>query len=137
MENVEKIEEVVDVTVENRRKLIKEFRVYYDMNLGGVGRETLLAYAFLRGVPYVALEKVINEDKFPEVPITGTYSNRRAKVGKFSFLDSLAYSTAYRIESVEKRLDPKSAYKYHNDVWNWMMVKYDAMETSKIVEVAA
>ena len=57
MENVEKIEEVVDVTVENRRKLIKEFRVYYDMNLGGVGRETLLAYAFLRGVPYVHLRK--------------------------------------------------------------------------------
>lgn len=46
---------------ETRKELIKKFR---EQVAGGkyASRTTLLAYAFLRGRPYVALERVINED---------------------------------------------------------------------------
>ena len=47
--------------MESRKELIKKFR---EQVAGGkyADRYTLLAYAFLHDIPYIALERVINED---------------------------------------------------------------------------
>lgn len=47
-------------------------------------RYLLLAYAFVRGVPYVALERTVNEDKFP-------------KEGRDTFYSGLAYSVTSKV----------------------------------------
>lgn len=73
-------------------------------------REVYLAYAFVRDVPYVKLEKKINEDKF------GT-------VGRNSFLIGLAY----RIErNIIKITDTN--LEIRADILNWLMEKYSEVE---------
>jgi hypothetical protein len=47
--------------MENRKELIKKFRNQVK-NGKYASHETLLAYAFLRNIPYVVLERKINED---------------------------------------------------------------------------
>lgn len=49
--------------MENRKELIKKFRSQVEHGKYA-GRYTLLAYAYLRGVSYIALERTINEDLF-------------------------------------------------------------------------
>ena len=98
-------------------------------------RLRLLAYAFLRGVPYVAVEGKINEDH----PSFGD--------GRNTFLDHLAYSVA---RSICNRLFKKIVHEqincfvnmsreerdeYHkkfkevkSEVYEWMMKKYEAQQ---------
>lgn len=86
--------------MENRKELIKKFR---EKVAGGkyADRHTLLAYAFLRGVPYVALERIINEDH----PSFG--------IGREGFLSWLARSVAWKICDVQ--FPGKSPYELRKE----------------------
>jgi hypothetical protein len=70
---------------ETRKQCIKKIR---EQVAGGkpASRTTLLAYGFLRGRDYVELERVINEDKFPEE-------------GRNTFLSYLARGVVYSIKA--------------------------------------
>lgn len=74
--------------MENRKELIEKFRKQV---AGGkyADRYTLLSYAFLRGVPYAALERIINED------------NPSFGYGRTSFLEGLAYVIVHRIGNAQ------------------------------------
>jgi hypothetical protein len=104
---------------ENTRKLIKAFRAKVS-NGQHATRETLLAYAFLRGRPYIALEKRINEEheSFGE--------------GTKNFLASLSCSVAHEI-GINK--DPDFRV-FNNPVLSWINEKYKTEET-KTEEKAA
>lgn len=120
---------------ETRKELIKKFR---EKVAGGkyAGRDTLLAYAFLRGVPYVALERVINEDH----PSFGTE-------GRNEFLRWRKYSMSREI--CEAQFSGQSVYQLRKEnkesealllneklkgfreplekeIWDWIQEKYKA-----------
>jgi|SRR5690606_10874946 len=123
--------------MENRKELITKFRSQVWQNKYA-SRTTLLAYAFLRDVPYIALERTINEDSFGEI-------------GRNSFLVALAFGVADRICEAEfgksywdlrkeeksstilgnlikpeekSKLFSEKKNKIYNDIFNWMQDKY-------------
>lgn len=115
---------------ETRKELIKKFRELHAGGRSGT-RSSLLAYAWLCGKPYVALERVINEDKF-EQPVFGASvdveANKRLKAGVFSALYSLAYSVAYKIAEFQKEPDqkwPQPDDGIRTAIYEWMLVKYE------------
>lgn len=114
--------------MENRKEIIKKFRSMVDRGQHA-SRVTLLAYAYLRGIPYVALERTINEDK---------------SEGKFTFIKSLAGSVSWQICEIEfgkTYLEAEKPEKekllaqqkvVFQEIFNWMNEKY-----KEIAEVAA
>jgi len=55
----------MNINGKTRKDLIKAYRKKVE-NGKCAGRWELLAYAFLRDVPYINLERITNEDKFPD-----------------------------------------------------------------------
>ena len=116
--------------MENRKELIKKFRELVS-NDKPADRITLLSYAFLREVPYCALERVINEDRF-------------APPGTQSFIKWLAESVSSQIYRMDNP-DIKSSTRwtpeilltkkmYRDKVLEWMNEKY---KTESISEESA
>lgn len=103
--------------MENRKDLIKKFRAYAKGKQ--LSREFLLGYAFLREIPYITLEKVINEDKLERKP-----EYRKCKQGVFSFLYYLASSVSSEILKIEAPEEKKPSSYYLDAVYSWMMAKY-------------
>lgn len=115
---------------EMRKELIKKFRELHAGGRNGT-RGSLLAYAWLRGKPYIALERVINEDKF-EQPVFGASvdveANKRLKAGIFGELYSFAYRAAYTIAEFQKEPDqkwPQVDDGIRAAIYEWMLVKYE------------
>jgi len=79
---------------------------------GDKQRYLLLAYAFVRGIPYIALERTINEDKFLEE-------------GRKTFYSRLAYCVAKHV-MLAYGLEPKSIYssEEYQAVHNWLTEKF-------------
>ena len=107
-----------------KRDLIKKFRSLVE-NGQPADRYTMLAYGYLRGLPYVALERVINEDKF-EVPADA----RKYKLGVFGFLSFLARTVSVTIEQVENPENKLRGYPgpHFDAIYEWMMEKYGKEE---------
>ena len=103
-----------------KRELKKKVRALLSGGRCG-DRETHLALAFVRGVPYAVLEERINEDKF-ELP-DGAREN---KTGLFGFLLMLAQSVSVVVEHVEHPENKTHGYpgKRFDEIYAWMMVKY-------------
>jgi hypothetical protein len=115
--------------MENRKELIKKFRSVVS---GGKpsSREFHLAYGFVRGIPYSALEKVINEDKFERKPEWPKY-----QMGVFSFLSTLAYLVSRVLWDID---DPDHPHSYQqgplrDEIYNWMVEKYREKEAKENV----
>ena len=113
--------------MENRKELIQKFRSRASGGRG-LSRTFLLAYAFLRGVPYVVLEKTINEDKFPREP-----NWDKLKCGMFGFLHYLAYGAAYHICDAAGDVNCASITSeerntLRDEIYQWMLVKYQESE---------
>lgn len=101
---------------ENRVKLIKAFRAKVS---GGqsASRVELIALAFLRERPYVALEAKINEDH----PSFG--------FGRSTFLSGLSYQIQWAIKSLKvEGLDSTYTLPESKDILNWMMEKYQTVQ---------
>jgi hypothetical protein len=96
---------------DNRKKLIKAFRAKV-CNGQKATREIFLAYAFLRGRPYIDLESKINEDNFGE--------------GKFTFLRYLSCLIGMEIK---KASEPINIEYNRNDTVDaislWIKEKYE------------
>jgi len=103
--------------MENRKDLIKKFRAYAKGKQ--LSREFLLGYAFLREVPYVTLERVINEDKIERKP-----EYRKCRQGVFCFLYYLASSVSSEIVKIEAPEEKKPRSYYLDAVYAWMLEKY-------------
>jgi hypothetical protein len=108
--------------MENRKDLIKKFRAEV---CGGKhpNRTTLLAYAFLRGVPYVAVERVINEDH----PSFGE--------GRNSFLRFLAAYVVTRICDIQ--FSGKTPSSFRRDGNEEKVKEYNEFSTLLVAEVNA
>lgn len=91
-------------------------------------RETYLAYAFVRGVPYSVVEERINEDNF-DLPLNA----RANKQGLFAFLSGLAQSVSVVIEKVEYPENKVFGYpgKRFDQVYQWMLEKYPVAKISE------
>ncbi len=118
----------MEINKKNKKELIG---IYREKVAGGktTWRFEYLAYAFIRGMPYVALERTINEDSF-------------GKVGRNTFLGGLASQVASSIFSstygkgyyefyYDKDLSKETKELYSNfkeelrkEVLNWVMSKY-------------
>ena len=112
---------------ETRKELIKKFR---EQVAGGKypSREKLLAYAWLRDVPYIALERVINED------------HESFGIGRNGFLSYLASTVAGQIRNTQfPGLNPYQAGDKTKEisefedtvrkaVYDWIQEKYAAKE---------
>lgn len=107
---------------ENRRKLIRAFRAKVN-NAQPASRETLLAYAFLRGRKYIDLESKINEDH----PSFGE--------GRKSFLIGLSYQISHVISGASV-VDSSFVLPESGDILKWMMEKYQQPQV-KLEEKAA
>lgn len=126
---------------ETRKELIKKFR---EQVAGGkyASRETLLAYAWLRGVPYVALERVINED------------HETFDTGRKGFLSYLASAVAgkiretqfpgmnsYKLSQAGEKEKAKELSEFtdavRKAVYDWIQEKYVAKESKGSKEAAA
>ena len=107
--------------MENRKNLIKKFRAEV---CGGkhTGRTTLLAYAFLREVPYVAVERVINED--------GPLFNES---GRNSFLSGLAYLITMAI--CQAQFSGKTSYSFKKEGNEEKVKEYNEFQSSLKVDV--
>jgi hypothetical protein len=122
--------------MENRKELIQKFR---SRASGGnsLSRTFLLAYAFLRGASYAKLEAVINEDRFPREP-----NWDKLKCGMFGFLHYLAYGAAYHICDMAGDVNAASITSemrnaLREEIYQWMLVKYQEKEAEKAEENAA
>ena len=77
-------------------------------------RYLLLAYAFVRGIPYITLEKTVNEDGFPEC-------------GRNTFYSGLAFSVTKNV-MLAYGLDSKADNVYnsneHTAVHAWLTEKF-------------
>jgi hypothetical protein len=119
--------------MENRKDLIKKFRGFVS---GGqhASRSILLGYAFLREVPYVALERKINED------------HPTFDAGRNGILIDLAHSVARKITEAqfgkgiwELRDNKEAQQQFHdteksikNEVCAWIREKYTATTTTEV-----
>jgi hypothetical protein len=111
--------------MENRKDLIKKFRGFVS---GGqhASRSILLGYAFLREVPYVALERKINED------------HPTFDAGRKWILIDLAHSAARKITEAqfgkgiwELRDNKEAQQQFHDteksikdEMYSWIQEKY-------------
>jgi hypothetical protein len=103
---------------ENTRKLIRAFRAKV-CNGQHATRETLLAYAFLKDRPYIALERKINED------------HESFGIGRDSFLSYLVYGIRREILQASKNLgfdkevEEQIAKEIESEIRQWIMKKYE------------
>lgn len=110
-----------DTEKKTEKEAYKYLRAKVCSNVGGLQqRYLLLAYAFVRGIPYVALERVINEDKFPAS-------------GRDTFYRGLIFAVAKNVRTAYG-LDNNCTYESpeHKEVYAWVMEKF-----AKAEEVAA
>jgi hypothetical protein len=109
-----------------KKELVKNIRLLVSKGQKA-NRETYLALAFARKMPYVVLEKTINEDKFA-LPAGA----REAKMGLFCFLNGLAYTTSLVVERAENpdHPDKRPTGIYHEKVYEWMLEKYPVVQES-------
>jgi len=78
-------------------------------------RQNLLAYAFLRGLPYAALERKTNEDRFPR-------EHRNSFI-----VNSLSWSIAYKLsQALEFSARNLSLSPEIEEVRVWLFEKYRA-----------
>lgn len=135
----------MEINGKNKQELKAIFRAKV---AGGkhASRETLLSYAFVRGVPYKVLERVINEDKFPNggtnsfiscLASSVTYKLIESAYGK-SYFDMKAdirekYNSDYFSEGYEEESSKwyESYQELTTSVLNWMMVKYAQKSTQE------
>lgn len=106
--------------MENRKELIKKF---HSLVSGGksASRTFHVAYAFVRGMPYIALEKVINEDRFERQPGWEKYP-----CGVFSFLYFLAWSAAEILwNAIPEDKRQGDTGDLRDEIYAWMMKKYE------------
>lgn len=123
--------------MENRKEVIKKFR---EQLAGGkyARRNTLLAYAFLRGVPYVALERIIHEDhpSFDPEGRNGFLGYLSRMVGRdiaeVSFGSAPGWKRDMTPEEKEKRDQFDALSKsLGNEVFAWIQEKYKAAKDSE------
>lgn len=117
--------------MENRKELIQKF---HSKLSGGkhASRTFLLAYAFTRGTAYEKLEKKINEDKFERGA-----EWHKLKCGMFGFLDYLAYGAAYHVCDMAGISEKDKRNTLREEIYQWMLVKYQEKEAEKAKENAA
>lgn len=108
--------------MENRKDLIKKFRAEV-CGEKYPSRTTLLAYAFLRGVPYIAVERMINEDH----PSFGD--------GRNSFLRFLAGYVVNMICDIQ--FSGKTPYSFRKDGDEEKVKEYNEFNTLLVAEVNA
>ncbi len=117
--------------MENRKELIKKFRSFV---VGGqyASRTTLLAYAFLREVPYVALERKINEDH--DTFNTEAFLMRLATDTTRCITEAYFGKRSWELKDNEIRQQFRDFEKSINDdVFAWIQEKYKTVSN----EVAA
>jgi hypothetical protein len=115
-------------------------RKFHSALSGGkyASRSFYLAYAFLKEVPYVVLEKKINEDNFPTEP-----GWDKLKCGMFSVLYSLAHGAAWIILKMDAADNPDNWFNTKgegdvrplcDDIYQWMLVKYQDEDKAELKE---
>lgn len=123
----------MEINNKNRKELINIFRSKVEKGQHAY-RTTLLAYAFLREVPYIKLERIVNEDKLPNDSAKCFIVTLAADVARELVAKAFGYEqfcdAFFKVngEYPDTKDIRSAASEYMIIIRSWMLEKYENQE---------